>query len=66
MKKFDLTFIKDRRQTLGLTLQEAANEMSMKNGSTYMKYENGTYSFKAEHLPVLAKILKCNPENFFT
>lgn len=48
-----------------MTLQEAAIAMEMKNASTYMKYENGTYSFKAEQLPLLAKVLKCSTENFF-
>lgn len=62
---FNLDFIKQRRQELGMTLQEAADSMNMKNASTYMKYENGTYSFKAEQLPLLAKSLKCNTENFF-
>ncbi len=65
MKVFSLEFIKQRRQELNLTLQEAADAMEMKNASTYMKYENGTYSFKAEHLPLLAKVLQCNTENFF-
>ncbi|MGE7672944.1 helix-turn-helix domain-containing protein [Lysinibacillus sp. NPDC094403] len=65
MKIFNLEFIKHRRQELEMTLQEAADLMNMKNASTYMKYENGTYSFKAEHLPLLAKILKCNTESFF-
>ena len=48
-----------------MTLQEAADSMNMKNASTYLKYENGTYSFKAEQLPLLAKMLKCSTENFF-
>jgi len=48
-----------------MTLQEAAEAMEMKNASTYMKYENGTYSFKAEQLLLLAKVLKCSTENFF-
>lgn len=63
---FDLELIKQRRQELGLTLQEAAESMDMKNGSTYMKYENGTYSFKADQLPLLAKVLQCRTEKFFT
>lgn len=49
-----------------MTLQEAAEAMAMKNASTYMKYENGTYLFKAEQLPLLARVLKCSTENFFT
>ena len=65
MKIFNLEFIKQRRLELGMTLQEAAESMNMKNASTYMKYENGTYSFKAEQLPLLATSLKCNTENFF-
>lgn len=66
METFNLDLIKNRRQELGMTLQQAAEAMEMKNGSTYMKYENGTYSFKAEQLPLLAKALKCKPANFFT
>ncbi|EAE2689122.1 XRE family transcriptional regulator, partial [Listeria monocytogenes] len=30
------------------------------------KYETGEYKIKAEMLPLLAKILKCNISNFFT
>lgn len=66
MQEFNLELIKQRRQELGLTLQEAAEAMEMKNASTYMKYENGTYSIKAEQLPLLAKVLQCSTENFFT
>ncbi|XRD23494.1 helix-turn-helix transcriptional regulator [Lysinibacillus fusiformis] len=65
MKVFSLDFIKQRRQELNMTLQEAANAMEMKNASTYLKYENGVYTFKAEQLPLLASILRCREENFF-
>ncbi|OXS70204.1 transcriptional regulator [Lysinibacillus sp. KCTC 33748] len=65
MKIFNLEYVKQRRQKLNLTLQEVADEMGMKNASTYLKYENGTYAFKAEQLPLLANTLKCNTENFF-
>lgn len=65
LKIFNLAFVKQRRQELKMTLQEAADSMNMKNASTYLKYENGTYSFKAEQLPLLAKMLKCSTENFF-
>ena len=65
LKTFNLEFVKQRRQELDMTLQEAAEAMEMKNASTYMKYENGTYAFKAEQLPLLAKVLKCSTENFF-
>ncbi|MGG2081699.1 helix-turn-helix domain-containing protein [Lysinibacillus pakistanensis] len=65
MKVFSLEFIKLRRQELNMTLQEAANAMEMKNASTYLKYENGVYAFKADQLPLLASMLKCSEENFF-
>ena len=65
MQTLDLRYIKNRRNELGITLQEAANQLGMKNASTYMKYENGTYSFKAEQLPALAKTLNCKIANFF-
>lgn len=65
MESLDLQFIKNRRNDLGENLQEMADSMEMKNASTYMKYENGTYAFKAEHLPKLAKVLKCKIPDFF-
>lgn len=65
VKVFSLDFIKQRRQELNMTLKEAANAMKMKNASTYLKYENGVYAFKAEQLPLLASILRCSEENFF-
>lgn len=64
VKVFNLDFVKQRRQELNMTLQEAADTMEMKNASTYLKYENGTYLFKAEQLPLLANMLKCSEENF--
>lgn len=65
MESLDLRFIKNRRNDLGKTLQEMANSMEIKNASTYMKYENGAYAFKAEHLPKLAKALNCKISDFF-
>lgn len=66
METFNLKFIKQRRLDLQMTLQDVAEAMGMKNASTYLKYENGTYSFKAEQLPQLAKVLQCSTEKFFT
>jgi transcriptional regulator with XRE-family HTH domain len=59
LREFNFLFIKERRKELGKTLHEMADSLEMKNASTYMKYENGEYSFKAVHLPVLAKQLEC-------
>ncbi|EAC3694188.1 TPA_asm: helix-turn-helix domain-containing protein [Listeria monocytogenes] len=42
-----------------------ADLLDIKNASTYYKYENGSYSFKAEMLPKLANALECDIENFF-
>ncbi|MGG3798022.1 helix-turn-helix transcriptional regulator [Metabacillus fastidiosus] len=66
MKSFNLNYIKQRRNVLELTLQDMADSMGFKNASTYMKYENGDYAFKAEHLPILSKTLKCKITDFFT
>lgn len=65
MESLDLNFIKNQRIKLGETLQEMAESMEMKNASTYMKYENGNYAFKAEQLPQLAKVLNCKIPDFF-
>lgn len=65
MKKLNLTYMKERRIELNLSLQYVANELGFKNASTYLKYENGDYSFKADMLPLLAKILKTDIKNFF-
>ncbi|HBM7301490.1 TPA: helix-turn-helix transcriptional regulator, partial [Clostridioides difficile] len=59
-------FIKKRRNTLNLSLQNVAKELGFKNASTYFKYETGQYSIRADMLPKLSKILDCDIENFFT
>lgn len=63
---FNLSFIKQRREELKLTHQEMAEKLGYKNGSTYLKYENGTYLFKADALPILARALNCEIKDFFT
>lgn len=65
MLTLNIEFIKQRRTALGLSLQEMAEHLGFKNASTYLKYENGTYAFKAEHLPLLAEVLKCSISDFF-
>lgn len=65
MKTLNLNYIKCRRQELELSLQEMAEVLGFKNASTYTKYEKGEYAFKAIHLPLLEKELKCNMGNFF-
>lgn len=66
MAKFNLDFIKSRRQQLGLSIADVSEFMGFKNSSVYWKHENGVHKFKAEMLPLLAKILQCEPKNFFT
>lgn len=61
----NLEFIKNRRYELGISQQKMAEKLGFKNASTYFKYETGIYSFKADMIPVLAKTLNCNIENFF-
>ena len=66
MAKFNLDFIKSRRQQLGLSIADVSEFMGFKNSSVYWKHENGVHKFKADMLPLLAKILQCEPQNFFT
>ena len=66
MAQFNLEFIKARRQELGISTEEMAKVLGFQNYSTYWKYENGQYRFKADMIPVLANILQCEPQNFFT
>lgn len=65
MNYVNLQFIKNRRIELGKSQQELAESLGLKNASTYLKYENGTYLFRAEQLPVLAKSLECKITDFF-
>lgn len=65
MTQVDLDYIKERRNQLKLSMQNVANQLGFKNASTYLKYENGVYSFKAEQLPSLAKVLSCEIKDFF-
>ncbi|WP_313804727.1 helix-turn-helix transcriptional regulator [Cytobacillus sp.] len=65
MQSLNHDFIKTRRQSLDISLQEMAEKLGFKNASTYLKYENGSYAFKADQLPVLSKVLKCKISDFF-
>ena len=65
MNAINLKFIKDMRIQNNLTLMQMSEELGFKNASTYLKYENGEYAFKAEMLPILAKVFNCDMANFF-
>ncbi len=65
MEQLNLDFIKNKRMSLNLSLQEVAQRLGFKNASTYLKYENGDYIFRANMLPELANIFGCKIENFF-
>jgi transcriptional regulator with XRE-family HTH domain len=53
-RKVDLNLIKNLRIQKKISMQSMAESLGFKNGSTYMKYEKGDYSFKANHLPIVA------------
>ena len=61
----NLKYIKERREKMDITLIEMSELLGFKNASTYLKYENGDYLFKANMLPLLSKKLNCNIEDFF-
>ena len=54
MAQFNLEFIKVRRQELGISTEQMAQSLGFQNYSTYWKYENGQYRFKADMVPLLA------------
>jgi transcriptional regulator with XRE-family HTH domain len=65
LDRVNLEFIARRRLETGITLQDMAESLGFKNASTYLKYEKGEYDFKANHLPVLARKLKCDLRDLF-
>jgi transcriptional regulator with XRE-family HTH domain len=65
MYNLNLDLIRERRLELNLNLQEMADHLGFKHASTYMKYERGIYSFKADHVPLLAIHLKFPVEDLF-
>lgn len=65
MDRLNHQYIKRKRIEHKLSLQYLANSLGFKNASTYLKYESGLYAFKAEHLPMLATVLKCDISDFF-
>lgn len=66
MNTVNLDFIKTKRIQRKISMQKMAELLGFKNASTYLKYENGIYAFKAEQLPKLAEILDCSITDFFT
>lgn len=64
MAKFDLAFIRERRQKLELTCAEMAEKLGM-SASSYSRYERGIFEFSANILPLLAKSLKCDIKKFY-
>jgi transcriptional regulator with XRE-family HTH domain len=65
MYNLNLEFLRERRLELNISLQEMADRMGFKHAATYMKYEKGIYSFKANHVPMLAIQLKSPVEDLF-
>lgn len=63
--KVNLSFIKERRIKLGLTLLDVATALGLKNAGNYYKYESGEYQLSATMLPILSKVLKCSIDDFF-
>ncbi|MDP4086005.1 MAG: helix-turn-helix transcriptional regulator [Bacillota bacterium] len=65
MHNLNLDLIKEKRLKLNISQQEMADYLGFKNASTYMKYEKGIYSFKANHVPLIAKQLNSPIESLF-
>ena len=63
--QIDLKFLAKRRKELNLKLEDVSNALGFKSCSTYLKYEKGEYVLKANMLPKLAQIFKCELDDFF-
>ena len=50
--KINLDFIRSERDRNNLTLIEMSTALGFKNASTYLKYENGDYIFKANNYEI--------------
>lgn len=61
----DLSLIRQKRKEKKLTLQEMAEKLGLKHASTYMKYEKGDYSFRADQLPLLVMAFDCKIQDLF-
>ncbi|WP_349407947.1 helix-turn-helix transcriptional regulator [Pseudalkalibacillus sp. SCS-8] len=65
MEYINLKYIKSRRINLRITQQHMARLLGFKHASTYLKYEKGDYCFKAHHLPLIARELRCDLNQLF-
>lgn len=65
MQEINFDLLKQRRKEMRLSLQEMAECMGLKDGSTYWKYEKGVYKFKGHQLPVVASKLKLKLNDIF-
>lgn len=63
--QINLNFIKKQREKNNITLIAMSEALGFKNASTYLKYENGDYTFRANMLPILAEKLNCTIDDFF-
>ncbi|UVH22846.1 helix-turn-helix domain-containing protein [Lacticaseibacillus paracasei] len=66
MPKINLSFIKKRRQSLGLNQSEMAKRLGMSSKSNYSRYETGIYTFDSTHVPLLAAALKVSMNSLYT
>jgi transcriptional regulator with XRE-family HTH domain len=63
--KFDVEFIKKRREELGISQQEMARKIGFSGASIYCRYEKGQYTFSAPMIPLIAKALKVSINKLF-
>lgn len=66
MSELNLEYIKKRRLELGLSQADISEMVGMNGKASYSRYENGIYSFNANHVPLLAKALKTSISNLYT
>lgn len=65
MGAINLEYIKQRRKQLKVSQNDIANVLGLGSAAAYSHYELGRSDFKAEHLPKICEMLKCDIDELY-
>lgn len=63
--RINLPFIKQKREEIGLSMQDMAVLLGFKSAAAYYHYEKGERKFRADMLPILAHTFDCKIEDLY-
>lgn len=64
--RINLAFIEKKRKEKRLTMQDMAQILGFKSAPAYYHYEKGEREFKADMLPVLARVFDCKITDLYS